>query len=131
MIIVLALLFFPFLKPLARLLTGLLPVRVDVADPSQPVYLDGAARETEEYARLLHRGSRGSMYTRKAHAARPTIALAGAAREALRMVDVFEDMLRGAIASFDRDDRKRVSETKRMEDVLNRLDRAMKGCPAF
>ena len=47
-------------------------VRIDTADPSQPIYLDGAARET------------------------PSIALAGAAREALRMVDVFEAMLRGA-----------------------------------
>ena len=100
--IIMALLFFPVLKPFARLLTRLLPVRVGAADPSQPVYLDGAARET------------------------PTIALAGAAREALRMMDVFEDMLRGAIDSLDRDDRKRVSETKRMDDVLDRLDRAIK-----
>ena len=100
--IVLALLFFPVLKPFAWLLGRLLPMRVDAADPSQPVYLDGAARET------------------------PTIALAGAAREALRMVDVFEEMLRGAIDSLDRDDRKRVSETKRMDDVLDRLDRAIK-----
>ena len=100
--IIMALLFLPILTPFARLLTRLLPVRVDAADPSQPVYLDGAARET------------------------PTIALAGAGREALRMVDVFEDMLRGAIQSLDRDDRKRVSETKRMDDVLDRLDRAVK-----
>jgi phosphate:Na+ symporter len=100
--IVMALLFFPVLKPFAWVLTRLLPVRLDAADPSLPVYLDGAARET------------------------PTIALAGAAREALRMVDVFEEILRGAIASLDQDDRKRVSETKRMDDVLDRLDRAIK-----
>jgi phosphate:Na+ symporter len=100
--IVMALLFFPVLTPFARLLTWVLPVRFDATDPSQPVYLDGAARET------------------------PTIALAGAGREALRMVDVFEDMLRGAIDSLERDDRKRVSETKRMDDVLDRLDRAVK-----
>lgn len=100
--IVTALMFFPVLQPFARLLTRLLPVRVDVADPSRPVYLDGAARET------------------------PTIALAGASREALRMADVFEAILRGAIDSLDRDDRKRVSETKRMDDVLDRLDRAVK-----
>jgi phosphate:Na+ symporter len=100
--IIMALSFLPVLTPFARLLTRLLPVRVDAADPSQPVYLDGAARET------------------------PTIALAGAGREALRMADVFEDMLRGAIDSLDRDDRKRVSETKRMDDVLDRLDRAVK-----
>jgi phosphate:Na+ symporter len=100
--IVMATLFLPVLTPFARLLTRVLPVRVDAADPSQPIYLDGAARET------------------------PTIALAAAAREALRMVDVFEDMLRGAIDSLDRDDRKRVAETKRMDDVLDRLDRAIK-----
>ena len=100
--IVMAALFLPVLTPFARLLTWVLPVRVDAADPSQPIYLDGAARET------------------------PTIALAAAAREALRMVDVFEDMLRGAIDSLDRDDRKRVAETKRMDDVLDRLDRAIK-----
>jgi phosphate:Na+ symporter len=71
--IVLALLFFPLLKPFARLLVRLLPARIDTADPSQPLYLDWAARET------------------------PSIALAGAAREALRMVDVFEAMLRSAL----------------------------------
>src|SRR6267154_681198 len=79
--IVLALLFFPLLKPFARLLVRLLPARVDTADPSQPMYLDRAARET------------------------PSIALTGAAREALRMVDVFEAMLRGTIDSLDRGDR--------------------------
>lgn len=100
--IVLALLFFPVLKPFARLLVRLLPARIDTADPSRPIYLDGAARET------------------------PSIALAGAAREALRMVDVFEAMLRGALDSLDRGDRKRVIETTRMDDVLDRLDTAIK-----
>ena len=42
------------------------------------------------------------------------------------MADVFEEMLRGAIDSLDRGDRKRVAETKRMDDVLDRLDRAIK-----
>jgi len=100
--IVLALLFFPLLKPFARLLVRLLPVRVDTADPSQPIYLDWAARET------------------------PSIALAGAAREALGMVDVFEAMLRGALDSLNRGDRKRVTETARMDHALDRLDTAIK-----
>jgi phosphate:Na+ symporter len=100
--IVLALLFFPLLKPFARLLVRLLPARVDTADPSQPLYLDWAAHET------------------------PSIALAGAAREALRMVDVFEAMLRGALDSLNRGDRKRVTETARMDNVLDRLDTAIK-----
>jgi phosphate:Na+ symporter len=100
--IVLALLFFPLLKPFARLLVRLLPSRIDTADPSQPLYLNWAAHET------------------------PSIALAGAAREALRMVDVFEAMLRGALDSLNRGDRKRVSETARMDTVLDRLDTAIK-----
>jgi phosphate:Na+ symporter len=100
--IALALLFFPVLTPFARLLVRLLPARVDTVDPSRPMYLDGSARET------------------------PSIALAGAAREALRMVDVFEAMLRGAFDSLDRGDRKRVTETARMDDVLDRLDTAIK-----
>jgi phosphate:Na+ symporter len=100
--LVLALLFFPVLKPLAKLLVVMLPARVDIADPSRPMYLDGAARQT------------------------PTVAVAGAAREALRMVDVFEAMLAGALDSLDRGDRKRVAETKHMDDVLDRLDRAIK-----
>jgi phosphate:Na+ symporter len=100
--VVMALLFFPLLKPFAKMLVRLLPTRVDTADPSRPIYLDWAARET------------------------PTIALAGAAREALRMVDVFEAMLRGALDSLNRGDRKRVAETARMDDVLDRLDTAIK-----
>src|SRR5439155_4037489 len=44
--IVLALLFFPLLKPFAPLLFRLLPARVDTADPSQPLYLGWAADET-------------------------------------------------------------------------------------
>jgi phosphate:Na+ symporter len=100
--VVLALLFFPLLKPFARLLVRLLPARIDTADPSQPLYLVWAARET------------------------PSIALAGAAREALRMVDVFEAMLRGALDSLNRGDRKRVTETARMDNVLDRLDTAIK-----
>ena len=100
--IVLALVFFPLLKPFARLLVRFLPARVDTADPSQPLYLDWAARET------------------------PSIALAGAAREALRMVDVFEAMLRAALDALNRGDRKRVTETARMDNVLDRLDTAIK-----
>ena len=52
--------------------------------------------------------------------------LAGAAREALRTVDVFEAMLRGALGSFNRGDRKRVAETAFMDTVLDGLDTAIK-----
>src|SRR6185437_13094727 len=59
--LVMAALFLPILGPFARFLVWLLPARAMSNDPSAPVYLDEAARET------------------------PAIALAGAAREALRM----------------------------------------------
>src|SRR5207302_7730435 len=100
--VVLAVLFLPLLQPFARLLAWLLPARVTPADPSKPIYLSEAARET------------------------PAIALAGAAREALRMADVLEAMLRGALDAIDRGDRNRVTATKGLDDVLDRLNRAIK-----
>jgi phosphate:Na+ symporter len=100
--LVVAALFLPLLRPFARLLVWLLPARATLADPSQPVYLNEAARET------------------------PAIALAGAAREALRMADVLEAMLRGALDAIDRGDRNRVTTTKGLDDVLDHLNRAIK-----
>jgi phosphate:Na+ symporter len=95
--VVMAALFLPVLGPFARLLQRMLPARAAPTDPSQPLYLDESAREV------------------------PTIALAGAAREALRMADVLETMLRNALDALDRGDRARVSATKRLDDVLDRL----------
>jgi phosphate:Na+ symporter len=100
--LVMAAMFLPLLRPFARLLVWLLPARVAPADPSQPVYLSEAARET------------------------PAIALAGAAREALRMADVLEAMLRGALDAIDRGDRNRVTAVKGLDDVLDHLNRAIK-----
>jgi len=97
-----ALVFFPILKPYGALLRRWMPNRVDSTDPSRPIYLDPSARET------------------------PVIALGGAAREALRMADVLENMLIGLRDSFDRADRRQISETKRMDDVLDRLNSAIK-----
>jgi transposase len=52
----------------------------------------------------------------------PAIALAGAAREALRMADVLEAMLRNALDAIDSGDRKLVSATKGLDNVLDRLN---------
>jgi phosphate:Na+ symporter len=100
--LVMAAIFLPLLQPFARLLVWMLPARPTQADPSKPVYLDDAARET------------------------PAIALAGASREALRMADVLEAMLRNALDAIDQGDRKRVVATKGLDDVLDRLNRAIK-----
>ena len=100
--IVTGLLFLPFLGPFLRLLTRMLPTRAAPTDPSRPLYLDEAARET------------------------PAIALAGAAREALRMADVVEAMLRGALEALD-GDRKQVAAVKGLDTVVDRLNGAIKG----
>jgi phosphate:Na+ symporter len=100
--IILAVLFLPVLTPFGALLVRLLPARVEPDDPSRPRYLDRAALET------------------------PPVALAGAAREALRMSDGLEALLDGAADSLGQTDRKRIAETRKLDDVLNRLGAAIK-----
>jgi phosphate:Na+ symporter len=100
--VILALVFFPLLKPYAALLRHWMPTRIDQADPSRPIYLDPSARET------------------------PALALGGAAREALRMADVLEVMLTGLRDAFDRADRRQIGNTRRMDDVLDKLNTAIK-----
>lgn len=100
--LVLAALFFPVLPYYAVLLRRMFPARVDAPDPSHPIYLDDAARET------------------------PVVAIGAAAREALRLADVLEAMLHAARDAFTTDDRKRVAEARRMDDVLDRLNSAIK-----
>lgn len=94
-------LFFPLLGPFAALLRRLLPAQIGPSDPAVPVYLGAAEQEA------------------------PSIALAGAAREALRMADVLEEMLRGADAVLEGDDRRRISGIKRLDDVLDKLNTAI------
>jgi phosphate:Na+ symporter len=100
--LLLALFFFPLLGPYSRLLQKIMPATVDPADPSRPIYLDKAAKET------------------------PIVALGGAARESLRLADVLEGMLRGAREALAKGDRKLISETKRLDDVLDHLNTAIK-----
>lgn len=98
----LAIIFLPLLTPYSKLLQRLLPRRVDPADPSRPLYLDAVARET------------------------PIVALGGAAREAMRLADVLETMLHGARDALRKGDRKLIAETRRMDDVLDHLNTAIK-----
>ena len=100
--VVLAALFLPALRPFAWLLRRLLPARVDAQDPSQPRYLDQAALEW------------------------PPMALAAASREALRMADALEAMLAGAADALGSTDRRRISEVRRLDNVLDRLNTAIK-----
>jgi phosphate:Na+ symporter len=98
----LALIFLPLLDPYAALLRRLLPAQISPSDPSRPIYLDPAAREA------------------------PVVALGGAAREALRMTDVLENMLLGFRDALDRPDRKQISEIRRTDDILDKLNTAIK-----
>jgi phosphate:Na+ symporter len=90
------------LDPLARICTRLLPMQATVADPGKPMYIEDAALAT------------------------PSVALAGAAREVLRMVDVLEAMLRTFLDALRSDDRKLLAQIARMDDTLDRLHNAIK-----
>jgi phosphate:Na+ symporter len=99
--LLLALLFFPILKPYSDLLCRFMPAKDNPDDPGKPLYLDAAARET------------------------PVIALADAAREALRMADILKVMLEGLRNTFEKANRRQIGETKRLDDVLDRLNTAI------
>jgi phosphate:Na+ symporter len=99
--LVLALAFLPLLGPAQRALQRLLPAQ-PTANPAAPLYLDRSARET------------------------PLVALGGAAREALRLADVLEEMLHGAHDALVKSDRKLIEETRQRDDVLDGLNTAIK-----
>jgi phosphate:Na+ symporter len=94
--------FFPLLKPYAALLCRMLPTRTDPADPCVPLYLDPAARDN------------------------PAIALGGAAREALRLADMLAGMLVRLRESLEKADRRQISESRRQDDVLDKLNTSIK-----
>ena len=100
--IVLAAIMLPLLGPMAQLLRRLLPAQADPADPAKPRYLDAAAREV------------------------PTIALAGAAREALRLADALEAMLRDARDAMVSISLKRISAARAQDDILDSLNTAIR-----
>ena len=56
----------------------------------------------------------------------PSLALANAARETLRMGDIVEVMLRDVMAALMTNDRKLVDKVSRMDNVVDRLDEAIK-----
>ena len=100
--VALALVFVFLLDGVARLLVWLLPEPTKQADPSVPLYLHEAAISS------------------------PSVALACAARETLHMGDVIEAMLRQAMMALLSNDRKLVVEISRMDNIVDRLDEAIK-----
>jgi phosphate:Na+ symporter len=100
--VVLTVIFIGLLDPLARLCTRLLPASPIADDPGRPQYINAAALGT------------------------PGIALADAAREVLRMVDVVESMLRMFLSALQNDDRKLLTQLAAMDDTLDQLHNAVK-----
>lgn len=97
-----AALFIGLLDTMSRLLTRFLPDRVQTTDPTRPRYLDETALET------------------------PSLALADAARETLRMGDLVEIMLRKVMAAMMTGDRALVDQVSKTDNIVDGLDEAIK-----
>jgi phosphate:Na+ symporter len=100
--LVLAVLFLPVTDRLAASLRRLLPDPPRPADPAKPLHLEEAGLDSA------------------------SVALANAERETLRMADMFESMLRGAIEVFRSGDRRRAAEISRTERIMDRLGSAIR-----
>jgi phosphate:Na+ symporter len=100
--VVLAAVFILPLDAMARLLVRILPERRQPADPSLPRHLDEAMLDS------------------------PSLAIANAARETLRVGDTVEAMLRQVMTAIMTDDRQLVGELSRMDNIVDRLTEAIK-----
>ncbi len=98
----LCVLFIGLTRPVARLVEKLLPDRPTEADPRRQRHLDESAMDM------------------------PTVALACAGRETMRMADAVETMLKRTIEAFETDDRKLTAEIERADDVVDSLHEAIK-----
>jgi phosphate:Na+ symporter len=92
---------FPLLPLTERLLRRLLPDQAPDTEAGEPRYLDEAALGT------------------------PSVALANAAREALRIADLVEAMLKASAEAFRGGDRDAAKAVGRMDDAVDRLHRAV------
>jgi phosphate:Na+ symporter len=90
------------LDPLAWLMTKALPAKQEAVDPSLPRYLEESALDT------------------------PSLALADAARETLRVGDYVETMLKQVMEALTTNNRALVASVSRMDNVVDRLDEAIK-----
>ena len=100
--VAMAIIFIGLLDGMARLLNRFLPSRLLETDPTRPRYLDESALET------------------------PSLALADASRETLRMGDAVETMLRKVMTAMMTNDRALVDQVSKMDNVVDGLDEAIK-----
>ena len=88
--------------PVASLCSRLLPDRPVELDPGRPRHLDRTTLDT------------------------PSVALACAAREALRMGDMIETMLRDSLDVLGRGDRQKLAWMSKLDDTVDKLHEAVK-----
>ena len=100
--VTLALVFIFFTAPIARVAERLLPTKPAIDDPGKPRHLDPSALAT------------------------PTLAISCAAREALRIGDVIEQMLNGLLTVLKTNDRVLAERLRKMDDVVDDLYTAVK-----
>ncbi len=100
--LVLAAVFLPFTGIMASYTQRVCPDREEGEDQAAPKYLDDGALTT------------------------PAIALACATRELLRMADIVETMLSGAIEVFRNDDTKLMGRLSKLDDDVDALHQAIK-----
>ncbi len=98
----LGLLFLPFVKIGANILDRALPERKNAGAEFAPAYLDVTALDT------------------------PVIALAGAARETLRMAEIVEKMLEKTIVAFEKNDENLVAAIRHLDHRVDLLNREIK-----
>jgi len=91
-----------FTEQIARVATRLMPAKPDVDDPGKPRYLDPSALAT------------------------PALAIGNAAREAMRIGDVIEQMLTGMLTVLRTNDRALAQRLRKMDDIVDDLYTAIK-----
>ena len=89
-------------EQIAKIAEQVLPARAASEDPSKPRHLDPSALDT------------------------PSLAIACAAREAMRIGDVVEQMLAGTLAVLTTNDRTLAERLRKMDDVVDELYTAVK-----
>ncbi len=100
--VVLAIAFIFFTARIARIAERLLPNKPAIDDPAKPRHLDPSALAT------------------------PALAISCAAREALRIGDVIEQMLNGMLTVVKTNDRALAERLRKMDDVVDALYTAVK-----
>ena len=96
--IILAILFFPFIKPFSDLCERLVPLQPeDKHDEKKPIYLDEASLDS------------------------PTIALAGAASETLRVAKIVEEMFVDAMTALKKENLTLVQSIKARDNIVDTL----------